>query len=130
MIFNVVCRALLALTVTTVFTTATVSSVFASQAGPHKSSRGSALDSEASVPEEMVSSLIVKPHAVAGAQVSNALRAFDGRDLSRSALVPLTVLRPMSGKAPRDQAETASHLVRGASHRSTVNAQPPWPRIC
>jgi serine protease len=47
----------------------------------------------------MVSSLIVKPHAVAGAQVSNALRAFDARDLSRSALVPLTVLRPMSGKA-------------------------------
>ncbi|HSL04298.1 MAG TPA: S8 family serine peptidase, partial [Nitrospiraceae bacterium] len=49
--------------------------------------------------EEMVSSLIVKPHAEAGAQLSNALHAFDARGLSKSAHVPLTVVRPMSDNA-------------------------------
>ncbi len=93
MIYNIVCRAVLALTVTIVFTTATMSSVFAGKAGPPK-------NIEASAPEEMmVSSLIVKPHVEAGAQLSSALQAFDARGLSKSALVPLTVVRPMSGKA-------------------------------
>lgn len=97
--FNLVCRALLTLTVTTVFTTATMSSVFANNAGSSKSPIGGALNSTASAPEEMVSGLIVKPHAEAGARLSSALHAFDARDLSKSALVPLTVVRPMSGGA-------------------------------
>ena len=99
MIFNVVCRTLLALTVTTVFTTATVSSGFASQAGPPKLPMGSAVNSEASAPEEMVSSLIVKPHAAAGAKMASALQAFDARGLSETAKVPLRVWRQMSGGA-------------------------------
>ena len=60
---------------------------------------GAAVNSEASAPEEMVSSLIVKPHAEAGARLSSALQAFDAKGLSKSALVPLTVGRSMSGKA-------------------------------
>jgi serine protease len=97
--FNVACRALLALTVTTLFTTATLSSVIANNAGSSKSPMGAAVNSEASAPEEMVSSLIVKPHAEAGARLSSALQAFDAKGLSKSALVPLTVGRSMSGKA-------------------------------
>jgi serine protease len=99
MMFNRVCRALLALTVTTLFTTATLSSVFGNNAGSSKSPMGAAVNSEASAPEEMVSSLIVKPHAEAGARLSSALQAFDAKGLSKSALVPLTVGRSMSGKA-------------------------------
>jgi serine protease len=99
MMCNVVCRAVLALTVTTVFTTAIVSSGFASTAAPPKLSMGSALNMAASAPEERVSSLIVKPHAEAGAPLSSALHAFDARGLSKSAQVPLTVGRPMSGNA-------------------------------
>jgi hypothetical protein len=93
MMFNVACRALLALTVTT------VSSVFANNAGSSKLPMGSALNSEASALEEMVSSLIVKPHAEAGARLSSALQAFDAKGLSKSALGPLTVGRPMFGKS-------------------------------
>ena len=93
MTFNVACRALLALTVTT------VSSVFANNAGASKLPMGSALNIEASALEEMVSSLIVKPHVEAGARLSSALQAFDAKGLSKSALVPLTVGRSMSGKA-------------------------------
>jgi hypothetical protein len=47
----------------------------------------------------MVSSLIVKPRAAAGASIASALRAFDASSLSKSANVPLTVLRRMSGEA-------------------------------
>jgi len=57
------------------------------------------VNSEASTLEEMVASLIVKPHAEAGTRLSSALQAFDAKGLSKSALVPLTVGRPMSGKA-------------------------------
>jgi hypothetical protein len=73
MTFNVACRALLALTVTT------VSSVFANNAGASKLPMGSALNIEASALEEMVSSLIVKPHVEAGARLSSALQAFDAK---------------------------------------------------
>ena len=70
-------------------------------ADPPQLPTGSALNSEASVPEEeeMVSTLIVKPHAEAGAQLSSALQTFDAGGLSKAALVPLTVGRPMSGGA-------------------------------
>lgn len=58
------------------------------------------LGSPASGPEEnMVSSLIVKPRAGAGAQIASALHALDAGGLSKTADVPLTVLRPMSGGA-------------------------------
>jgi hypothetical protein len=60
---------------------------------------GSALNSEASALEEMVSSLIVKPHAEAGARLSRALQTFDAKGLSKSAPVPLMVGRLMSGNA-------------------------------
>ena len=93
MTFNVACRALLALTVTS------VSSVFANNAGASKLPMGSALNIEASALEEMVSSLIVKPHVEAGARLSSALQAFDAKGLSKSALGPLTVGRPMFGNA-------------------------------
>lgn len=58
------------------------------------------LGSPASGPEEnMVSSLIVKPRAGAGAQIASALHALDASGLSKTANVPLTVLRHMSGGA-------------------------------
>ncbi|HJT18816.1 MAG TPA: S8 family serine peptidase, partial [Nitrospira sp.] len=49
--------------------------------------------------EEMVTSLIVKPRRGAGAPIASALQAFDASGLSKSANVPLTVLRRMSGDA-------------------------------
>ena len=69
-------------------------------AGSSEMPWGSALNMAASAPEEKtVSSLIVKPRAEAGAKMASALQAFDARGLSKSALVPLTVVRPMSGGA-------------------------------
>ncbi|THI85111.1 MAG: hypothetical protein CAF41_012810 [Nitrospira sp. CG24A] len=69
-------------------------------AGSADSPLGSAVTIEASGTEEkMVPSLIVKPRAQAGAKMASALQAFDARDLSKTALVPLTVVRPMSGGA-------------------------------
>jgi serine protease len=47
----------------------------------------------------MVSRLIVKPRAQAGAKLANALQSFDASGLSKTANVPLTVIRPMSGDA-------------------------------
>ncbi len=102
MILKILCRTLPALTATTVLITAIVSSAFASKAGPPKLPLGSALSSAASAPneeEEMVSSLIVKPHAETGAKLASALQAFDAGGLSKTASVPLTVFRPMSGEA-------------------------------
>ena len=102
MILTVLCRTVLALTATTALSTAMVSSAFASKAGPPKLPVGSASSIAASAPseaEEKVSSLIVKPRAEAGAQLASALQAFDARGLSKAALTPVTVLRPMSGEA-------------------------------
>ena len=49
--------------------------------------------------EKTVSSLIVKPRAGAGDQIASALHAFDASGLSKTANVPLSVLRKMSGGA-------------------------------
>ena len=49
--------------------------------------------------EKRVSSLIVKPRAQAGAKVAGELQAFDASGLSKTAKVPLSVLRHMSGGA-------------------------------
>ncbi|MDE3051624.1 MAG: S8 family serine peptidase, partial [Nitrospirota bacterium] len=69
-------------------------------AGSSKLPLGSAFSTAASGSEEkMVSSLIVKPRAGAGAQIASALHAFDASGLSKTANVPLTVLRQMSGGA-------------------------------
>ena len=45
----------------------------------------------------MVSQLIVKPRAQADAKLASALQAFDASGLSKTANVPMTVFRPMSG---------------------------------
>jgi hypothetical protein len=45
----------------------------------------------------MVSQLIVKPRAPAGAGLSKALQAFDAGGLSKNANVPMRVIRAMSG---------------------------------
>lgn len=68
-------------------------------AGPSKLPLGSAVNIEARAPEEMVFTLIVKPRAGAGTSIGNALRAFDASSLSKSAHVPLSVLRRISGEA-------------------------------
>lgn len=47
--------------------------------------------------EEMISQLIVKPRALAGAGLSRALAAFDAGGLSKNAAVPMKVFRAMSG---------------------------------
>jgi serine protease len=65
-------------------------------ADPPQLPTGAALNIE---PEEMVSNLIVKPHAEAGAQLSSALQTFDAGSLSKAALVSLTVVRSMSSGA-------------------------------
>ena len=49
--------------------------------------------------EEIVSRLIVKPRARANNGLAGALRAFDAGGLSKTANVPMTVFRPMSGDA-------------------------------
>ena len=68
-------------------------------AGPPKLPMESSLNRAASAPEEMVSSLIVKPRAGTGTSMASALRAFDASSLSKSASVPLSVLRRMFNEA-------------------------------
>jgi serine protease len=90
---------MLALTATMVVTTVAVLSAFANESGAPQLPAWSALSAAANAPEEMVSSLIVKPRTGAGAQLAAALQAFDARGLSKAAATPLTVLRQMSGEA-------------------------------
>ncbi len=49
--------------------------------------------------EEMVSQLMIKPHASTGVKLAGALQRFDASALSLAAAVPLSVVRPMSGGA-------------------------------
>jgi serine protease len=65
--------------------------------GPFKTSAQAMLPSVSSPEEEMVSQLIVKPRAHADAKLASALQAFDASGLSKTANVPMKVLRPMSG---------------------------------
>src|SRR5665647_1237159 len=69
----------------------------AGSAGPLKISSQAMLPSPSSPVEEMVSGLIVKPRAQANAKLAGALHAFDASGLSKTANVPMTVFRPMSG---------------------------------
>ena len=69
----------------------------ASSTGPFKTSAQAMLPSGGSPKEEIVSQLIVKPRARADAKLASALQAFDASGLSKSANVPMTVFRPMSG---------------------------------
>src|SRR3989338_11428453 len=58
-----------------------------------------AMQSASVANEEMVSRLIVKPRALAGAKLADSLQAFDASGLSRTANMPMTVFRPMSNGA-------------------------------
>lgn len=49
--------------------------------------------------EEMVSRLMVKPRNRVGDQLNTALRTRDASGLAKTALVPMSVIRPMSGDA-------------------------------
>ena len=69
----------------------------AGSTGPFKTSAQAMLPSVSSPEEEMVSQLIVKPRARADAQLASALQAFDAGGISKTANVPMTVFRPMSG---------------------------------
>ena len=69
----------------------------AGSTGPFKTSAQAMLPSVSPPEEEMVSQLIVKPRARADAQLASALQAFDAGGISKTANVPMTVFRPMSG---------------------------------
>ena len=69
----------------------------AGSAGPLKTSAPAMLSSGGFPEEEMVSQLIVKPRAQVDAKLLSALQAFDASGLSKTANVPMTVFRPMSG---------------------------------
>jgi serine protease len=84
---------------TVVFILAIAVTASVTTAGPPKLPMESAFNRAASAPEEMVSNLIVKPRAGAGTSIASALRAFDASSLSKSANVPLSVLRRISGEA-------------------------------
>ncbi|MDO8293174.1 MAG: S8 family serine peptidase [Gallionella sp.] len=57
------------------------------------------MQSASAANEEMVSRLIVKPRALAGAKLAGSLQAFDASGLSRTANMPMTVFRPTSDGA-------------------------------
>lgn len=69
----------------------------AGSTGPFMTSARALSPSASSPKEEMVSGLIVKPRAHANARSSGVLQALDASGLSKTANVPLTVFRPMSG---------------------------------
>lgn len=64
-----------------------------------KASAQAMMQSASAANEEMVSRLIVKPRALAGAKLADSLQAFDASGLSRTANMPMTVFRPMSNGA-------------------------------
>lgn len=64
-----------------------------------KASAQAMMQSASAANEEMVSRLIVKPRALAGAKLADSLQAFDASGLSRTAYMPMTVFRPMSNGA-------------------------------
>lgn len=92
-------RTLLGITATAALMIATAAAASAGSTGPLKTSAQPMLPSASSPKEEIVSRLIVKPRAQADAKLVGALRAFDASGLSKTANVPMTVFRPMSGDA-------------------------------
>ena len=90
---------LLGITATVALMIAIATAAPAGSTGPLKTSAQAMLPSASSPEEEMVSRLIVKPRAQADAKLAGALQAFDASGLSKTANVPMTVFRPMSGDA-------------------------------
>lgn len=92
---KIIHRILLGITVTATLGTAIAT---AAPAGL-KTSAQAMMQSASAANEEMVSRLIVKPRALAGAKLADSLQAFDASGLSRTANMPMTVFRPMSNGA-------------------------------
>ena len=90
-------HSLLGITATAALIIAIATAAPASSTGPLKTSAQAMLPSVSSPEEEIVSRLIVKPRARADAKLASALQAFDASGLSKTANVPMTVFRPMSG---------------------------------
>jgi serine protease len=79
--------------------TATLGTAIATAAPAGLKASAQAMQSASAASEEMVSRLIVKPRALAGAKLADSLQAFDASGLSRTANMPMTVFRPMSNGA-------------------------------
>ena len=94
---KIIRRAFLGITATAALIIAIATAAPAGSPGPFKPSAPAMLPSGGSPKEEMVSQLIVKPRAQAGAKLARTLHAFDARGLSKIANVPMKVFRPMSG---------------------------------
>ena len=90
-------HALVGITATAALIIGIATAAPASSTGPFKTSAQTMLPSGGSPKEEMVSQLIVKPRTRADAKLASALQAFDASGLSKTANVPMTVFRPMSG---------------------------------
>ena len=90
-------HALLGIAATTALSLAIATAAPAGSAGPLKISSQALPPSPSPPVEEMVAGLIVKPRAQANAKLAGALHAFDASGLSKTADVPMTVFRPMSG---------------------------------
>ena len=88
---------LVGITATVTLIVAIATAAPAGSAGPLKTSAQAMLPSVSSPEEEIVSQLIVKPRAQVDAKLASALQAFDASGLSKTANVPMTVFRPMSG---------------------------------
>ena len=94
---KIIRHAFLGITATAALIIAIATAAPAGSPGPFKPSAPAMLPSGGSPKEEMVSQLIVKPRAQAGAKLARTLHAFDARGLSKIANVPMKVFRPMSG---------------------------------
>jgi serine protease len=94
---KIIRHTLLGITATAAMMIAIATAAPAGSTGPFKTSGQAMLPSGGSPEEEMVSQLIVKPRAQADAKLARALHAFDASGLSKTANVPMTVFRPMSG---------------------------------
>lgn len=79
--------------------TAALGTAIATAAPAGLKASAQAMQSASAANEEMVSRLIVKPRALAGAKLADSLQAFDASGLSRTANMPMTVFRPMSNGA-------------------------------
>jgi serine protease len=88
---------LLSITLTSALIIAVATAAPAGPTGPFKVSAQAMLSSVSSPEEELVSRLIVKPRARADSNLVSTLQAYDARGLSKTANVPMTVFRPMSG---------------------------------
>lgn len=79
--------------------TAALGTAIATAAPAGLKTSAQAMQSASVANEEMVSRLIVKPRALAGAKLTGSLQAFDASGLSRTANMPMTIFRPTSNGA-------------------------------